>query len=330
MDGGQAAITGFAVQIAVAVLDSFSSDWIQLTIEPSSETDEFTKVDILWRFPNGEVEFTQVKQSKNAFGKGMIQQWAEEIQNTGPARVKRLVLVGSPSAGGIGITSKFRDVTVEIIPPPFAVLLDACAHRVRKYLEETGFVTTSTQCEEITKFLIGRLLLDAKDGRVWDRMQLESAIWRPFAAPLIPSSDRIVKIGLGRLVVFTPDIDERGLREINLDRQDVIQFKLHDTKPGALYITGRAPGVCNLTYTFSDGSVSVYELRVAPDFDCLRSIIREVMPTANVSIIPGLGNLIIVKGIVQSAEDADCLYRLAQVQVGGHQNNVVFQVKIKR
>src|SRR4051812_407569 len=117
MDGGRSAITGFAVQVAVAILDSFTSDWIDVTLEPASETIEYDKVDILWRFPNEQVEFVQVKGSKNAFSPGKIEEWANEIRAVkSEATKRRLVLVGIPSASGMALVKEHAGVTVEIVP----------------------------------------------------------------------------------------------------------------------------------------------------------------------------------------------------------------------
>lgn len=176
MNGGQEALTGFAAQVTVAVLDSFAANWTEVTVEPTSETDEYEKVDILWKFTNGDIEFVQVKRSKNAFGPGKIEEWVKEVRDSMPAARKRLVLVGVPSAGGMSCVSTFEGVYVDIVPGQFEVLLDACAHRVRKHLEAVQIFSTAETSEAAARALVGQLLLHAKDGRTWRRVEIETII----------------------------------------------------------------------------------------------------------------------------------------------------------
>lgn len=177
MDGGQAALTGFAAQVVVALLDSLSRpDWLTVTIEPTSETDEYEKVDILWKFPDGSVEFAQVKRSKNSFTPAKIREWGDEIQSAPPAKKKRLILVGAPTAGGTSLVANHGEVVVEIVPNEFEVLLDACAHRVHLILERSHAPSTARSCAAASTSLAGQLLLGAQHGRTWGRTEIESAI----------------------------------------------------------------------------------------------------------------------------------------------------------
>lgn len=177
MDGGQVAITGFAVQVVVALLDSLAvPGWTEVTIEPTSNSDEYEKVDILWRFPDAGVEFVQVKRSKNSFASNKVQEWADEIRNTVPARKKRLVLVGVPSAGGMALMSNSDGITIEVVPSEFDVLLDACSHRIQVHLERLRITSTAHSSAKAALALAGRLLLDARYGRTWKRPDIEAAI----------------------------------------------------------------------------------------------------------------------------------------------------------
>src|SRR5262249_3362931 len=56
--------------------------------------------------------------------------------------------------------------------------------------------------------------------------------------------------------------------------------------------------------------------------------IRRTVPTANVEVTPGLGNVVILSGYVTSPQDADIIARLANSQVGGNNANVINAIQI--
>lgn len=133
-------------------------------------------------------------------------------------------------------------------------------------------------------------------------------------------------VPVGGLVRFNP-MSKQQPTDILISRDDVAQVRLDPTNPGGLLLTGRAPGLTQITLVYANAPRDVYDVVVQPDYDLLRNLIRRTVPTANVEITPGINSVVILSGYVTSPQDADVIARLAATQVGGV-NNVVNGIQI--
>jgi len=128
-------------------------------------------------------------------------------------------------------------------------------------------------------------------------------------------------IPVGGLVRFDPK-NKNQPTDIQLSRDDVVQVRLDPNNPGVLLLTGRAPGLAQITLRFQAAPPQVFDVVVQPDYDLLRNLIRRTIPTANVEVTPGILNVVILSGYVTSPQDADVIAQLAATQVGGAANVV--------
>jgi pilus assembly protein CpaC len=134
-------------------------------------------------------------------------------------------------------------------------------------------------------------------------------------------------IPVGGFVRFDPKLPEIPA-DILVSREDFVQVRLDPANPKVLLLTGRAPGLAQVTLLFKDRPRMTYDVVVQPDFELLRTIIRRTAPTANVEVTPGLGNTLILSGYVTTPQDADTIFRLAVSQVGGTAANVINMLQI--
>lgn len=116
--------------------------------------------------------------------------------------------------------------------------------------------------------------------------------------------------------------------DILVSREDYVQVRTDPNNPKVLLLTGRAPGLAQITVLFKDRPRQTYDVVVQPDFELLKTIIRRTAPTANVQVTPGLGNTLILSGYVTTPQDADTIARLAISQVGGNPQNVINMLQI--
>ena len=149
------------------------------------------------------------------------------------------------------------------------------------------------------------------------------------AQPAIPTADvKIDKTGallvpLGGLVRLDLKSGDRLPVEWVLRNEDVALVRNDPKDPRVLLLTGKQAGLTNLKVTFNDKTFVTYDIIVQPDYDLLRKVIRQSVPTANVEIIPGVGNVIILTGYVNQPNDSDTVLRIASSAVGGNINNVI-------
>lgn len=116
--------------------------------------------------------------------------------------------------------------------------------------------------------------------------------------------------------------------DILVSREDFVQVRTDPNNPKVLLLTGRAPGLAQITLLFKDRPRQTYDVVVQPDFELLKTIIRRTAPTANVEVTPGLGNTLILSGYVTTPQEADTIARLAISQVGGTPQNVINMLQI--
>lgn len=95
-----------------------------------------------------------------------------------------------------------------------------------------------------------------------------------------------------------------------------------------LVLTGRAAGAAILSVIFDDGTEATITVLVRPDYEQLRLVLKQAVPTANVDIIPGVGSAVVLTGTVSRPEDADAVVRITSAAVGGTPDNVINAIQV--
>lgn len=154
----------------------------------------------------------------------------------------------------------------------------------------------------------------------------------PVPVPTAPTSKDAgeVKIGkLGELVVpiggiakFDPRTDQR-IANLELSNADVLEVKPTTPDLKKVELIGKLGGASKLTIEFQDRSKATYSVIVQPDYEQLKYVLKRVVPTANIDVIPGVGNVIILSGSVTKPEDATTAVQIASSAVGGQATNVI-------
>ncbi len=136
-------------------------------------------------------------------------------------------------------------------------------------------------------------------------------------------------VPLGGTVQFDPRTpDAKLIVEIFNRNEDILQARPDAGNPRVVVMTGRAPGLSQITLTYADRTKAVYDVVVQPDYDLLRNVIKRTVPTASVEVIPGVGNVIILSGYVTSPGDADIIQRIASSVVGGNPQNIINAMQV--
>ncbi|MBN9122529.1 MAG: pilus assembly protein N-terminal domain-containing protein [Planctomycetes bacterium] len=147
----------------------------------------------------------------------------------------------------------------------------------------------------------------------------------PPAVPVDKTGALIVP--LGGVVSFDPGL-KNPPTDIIVSREDVLGVRVDPNDAKKLLLTGKSGGLSQLTIVQKDGPPMKFDVVVQPDLALLRNLIKRTVPTANVDVQPGVGNVIILSGYVTSPQDADIISRLANSAVGGTPNNVINAVQI--
>jgi pilus assembly protein CpaC len=134
-------------------------------------------------------------------------------------------------------------------------------------------------------------------------------------------------VPLGGLVSFDPKISDPPT-DILVSRDDVLGAKLDPNNPLKLLLTGKSAGLSQLTVVVKDKPALKFEVVVQPDLAQLRNLIRRTVPTANVDVQPGVGNVIILSGYATSPADVAIIERLANSAVGAQANNVINAIQV--
>ena len=128
-----------------------------------------------------------------------------------------------------------------------------------------------------------------------------------------------VIVPVGGQVRYDPKAGTK-IADVVVSRDDVLTATGDPLDPSKLKLVGRIPGLARVTVLRQDGPPVPFDVVVQPDYDLLRTLIRRAVPTANVEVDPGVGNVVILSGYASSPQDAETIARLAASQVGGAAN----------
>jgi pilus assembly protein CpaC len=152
----------------------------------------------------------------------------------------------------------------------------------------------------------------------------------PVAAPAEAKIDTItgaVIVPLGNLVKYDPK-NGKLISGVLTANEEIVYVEPDKTNPKLLSITAKKEGLTKVSIQFSDKSIATIDVLVQPDYELLRKILKQTVPTANVTITPGAGGTIILSGYVNKIEDADIVQRIASSAVGGNIANVINALQV--
>ena len=132
---------------------------------------------------------------------------------------------------------------------------------------------------------------------------------------------------LGNLVKYDPKTN-KPISGIAVANEEIVSATTDLDNPKLLSLTAKREGLTKVTIQFSDKTTTTIEVLVQPDYELLRKILKQTVPTANVVVTPAAGGAIILSGYVNRAEDADIVVRIATSAVGGSVNNVVNALQV--
>ncbi len=123
------------------------------------------------------------------------------------------------------------------------------------------------------------------------------------------------------------------IRDVFNEADNIVTVAPDASDPRGVIILGRSVGLSRVTLTDVDGNQETYQVVVQPDLELLRNLLRQATPTANVEVIPGPGNTVVLTGTVAHAEDIQPILQLANNVIGdggnaGAGGNVVNAMRV--
>ncbi len=132
---------------------------------------------------------------------------------------------------------------------------------------------------------------------------------------------------LGNLVKYDPKTN-KAITGIAIANEEIVFATTDLQNPRLLQLTAKKEGLTKVTIQFADKTTTTIDVLVQPDYELLRKILKQTVPTANVIITPAAGGAIIVSGYVNRADDADTVIKIATSAVGGSSSNVINALQI--
>ncbi len=128
-------------------------------------------------------------------------------------------------------------------------------------------------------------------------------------APMSVRSAPRLSLTIGKSIILQSDVD---ISRVSVAQPEIADFVL--LSPRQIYVTGRAPGLTNLTlWDKGDKIRTVYDLDVAPDVSRLKRMIHEVMADETGIEVMATQDSITLSGSVRSAENVKKALSLAEV-----------------
>ena len=155
-----------------------------------------------------------------------------------------------------------------------------------------------------------------------------------YDGPIVDAAEPgILRIVTGKSLILNTRAPVRRVSIASSECAELIMIS-----PRQLYLTGKKPGMTNLTMWGRDGGiVGVYDLQIAPDVTLLKKRLHEVLPDENgIKVMPS-GDFITLSGEVSSASALTTALSMAEpfapkkivnvMSVGGVQQ-VMLEVKV--
>jgi pilus assembly protein CpaC len=132
---------------------------------------------------------------------------------------------------------------------------------------------------------------------------------------------------LGNLVKYDPKTG-KAITGIAIANEEIVYATTDQTNPRILSLTAKKEGLTKVTIQFADKTTTTIDVLVQPDYELLRKILKQTVPTANVVVTPAAGGAIILSGYVNRADDADTVVKIATSAVGGSSSNIINALQI--
>jgi pilus assembly protein CpaC len=152
---------------------------------------------------------------------------------------------------------------------------------------------------------------------------LPATVARAQPAPAAPGTNAlIVPINGTQLIRMTTG---KRIKTAFNQKENIARVQAVLGSPEKVSITGVEAGVTHVTLTDEDGKTEEFDVIVQIDVEFLRTQIKRAVPTANVEPIPVSNNTIVLKGVVEHAEDVDTIMGIARGVAG---NQVINRMQV--
>jgi pilus assembly protein CpaC len=103
----------------------------------------------------------------------------------------------------------------------------------------------------------------------------------------------------------------KPIKTVTVPVPDIIQVRTMVGDPTMVLVTGVNPNVTRIELEDVDGNKETHEVIVQLDIEYLRTQLRRVVPTANITPIPTSSNAVTLTGYVSRAEDLNIIQQVA-------------------
>lgn len=180
-------------------------------------------------------------------------------------------------------------------------------------------------------FLLLGLLFGAGAPRVWAQADAPPPGPRTATVAVAVGGTQRLQMTAGR------DGVHPRIKTVVNDKDAVVNVAPLEGDPTSVLLTGRQPGTAHIALTSvaevnppTPETTETVEILVELDVELLRRLIRQAVPTAMVSVLPGAGNSIILAGTVAHAEDVPVIMNIARTitAAGTGEANVINAMRV--
>src|SRR5438445_4248712 len=163
----------------------------------------------------------------------------------------------------------------------------------------------------LRKALFGGVLLSVLLGGVAATARAQVPV--PMTSPGPRVNALIVGVnGTQRLQMST----KKNIKTITNSRPNVANVAAFADRRDIVLITGLEPGTARVVLTDDDGKEEAIDVLVQMDIEYLKTVLKQVVPTANIVPVPAANNTVILTGTLAKAEDVNIVLQTARSVVG--------------
>ena len=131
---------------------------------------------------------------------------------------------------------------------------------------------------------------------------------KPPAPPPLTGTLIVPIGGTQRLQMSKKQVIARGINR----NETVLRLAPVYGDPTTVLLTGLEPGVALVTLIDEAAKEENFQVIVQLDVELLKNLLKRAVPTANIDVIPGANNTVVLRGTVARAEDTEVVMRIAQ------------------
>ncbi len=135
----------------------------------------------------------------------------------------------------------------------------------------------------------------------------------PSFVETLKSSDAAIQVPLGQGRLLTtkfPISSEKGTRFIAIGDPSILDFEVLPN-PRMIRLTGKRPGVTDLSITTADDQSYTFEVHVTYDLDMIRAQLRHAFPDTEIKLAQ-LHDYVVVEGEIRTSEQSAKIMELVQ------------------